>query len=32
VLSQIVKERFFSRLTQAQVTTLEEIRAALTIE
>jgi DNA-binding MarR family transcriptional regulator len=32
VLSQIVKERFFSRLTQAQLTTLEEIRAALTIE
>ena len=32
MLSQIVKQRFFSRLTPAQLTTLEEIRAALTIE
>lgn len=32
MLSQIVKQRFFSRLTAAQLSTLEEIRAALTIE
>lgn len=32
VLSQIVRERFFSRLTRAQLTALEQIRAALTIE
>ena len=32
LLSQIVKQRFFSRLSAAQLSTLEEIRAALTIE
>ena len=32
VLSRILSERFFSRLTKAQLATLAEIRAALTVE
>ena len=32
VLSQIVRKRFFSRLTREQLTALEQIRAALTLE
>ncbi len=32
LLGRIVKERFFSRLTQSQLTTLEEIRSALELK
>jgi DNA-binding MarR family transcriptional regulator len=32
VLSKIVEERFFNRLTRAQLTMLDEIRSALAIE